>query len=253
MEASVGETTSAPYFSIVVPAYNEAGVIDGTLRSLSRAVAMLQETAGQVADIIVIDNASSDDTAERARQAGVVCVQEPTPGIGGARNAGARQARGRYLVFVDADVEVSVFFLTALHAAIERDSLLVGAPTAIYRPQKLLSWLICAYWDWSRSRGGAAQGVGQFYERELFFRLRGFDPSLKMSEDVDLYARAAEWCSAAQSAPATIVGDSIIWPSTRRYDRWSNARMLLMQSPFVAKLFLRSPRFWRGWRERAIR
>jgi len=150
-------------------------------------------------------------------------------------------------------VIVSRWMIEELLDAIAKQGLLVGAPTAIYLPQKLSSWLICAYWDWKRLHGGSAQGVAQFYERNLFEELGGYDEQMVMSEDFDLYIRARGW-TAQHDAPAPqIVRSSVVWPSTRRYDRWSAARMLFFQNPVVSQAFRNSFTFWSGWRDRTIR
>jgi glycosyltransferase involved in cell wall biosynthesis len=83
--------------SFVVPARNEARDIAGCISSLHG-----QEGIGQ-AEIIVVDNGSSDDTAAIAAQMGARVVHEAQPGLAWARQAGLAAAAGEFLVFVDAD------------------------------------------------------------------------------------------------------------------------------------------------------
>ncbi|MGO4299391.1 glycosyltransferase [Leifsonia sp. RAF41] len=236
-----------------MPAYNESFTIAQTLDSLALCADRAKRLVNASVEIVVVDNGSTDDTATVAAHIGVRCIDEPLPGAGAARNAGARATRGDYIVFVDADVRVSPLFLVALDIAINGGDLRAGAPTAIYRPKKLGSWFICAYWDRRRARGGPAQGVGQFYERALFETLGGYNAEMRMSEDVDLYIRAGEHLRAQLLPGPKIVPDSIIWPSTRRYDEWSNLRMILLQNAWIVGRFTRSARLWKSWRENAIR
>src|SRR5689334_18853557 len=88
-----------PLYSVIIPAYNEEAYLGRTLSSLRAAMDGLPE-AGEV---IVVDNNSSDRTADIARAAGARVVFEPVNQISRARNAGAAAARGRFFVFLDAD------------------------------------------------------------------------------------------------------------------------------------------------------
>jgi glycosyltransferase involved in cell wall biosynthesis len=84
-------------FSVVVPAYNEAAYLAGTLKALQR------QDYGAPYEIIVVDNASTDGTAEIATGHGVRVVCEPEPGICQARQRGLVEARGQIVVSTDAD------------------------------------------------------------------------------------------------------------------------------------------------------
>jgi len=82
--------------SVVVPARNERDRIGLLLESL------LHQTKPPL-EIIVVDNGSTDGTAEVARSYGVKVITEPVVGVAWARNTGAAKASGDILVFVDAD------------------------------------------------------------------------------------------------------------------------------------------------------
>ena len=58
-------------------------------------------------EVLVVDNNSSDQTASVAKSQKVKVVFEPINQISRARNTGARSARGRFLVFLDADTQIS--------------------------------------------------------------------------------------------------------------------------------------------------
>jgi glycosyltransferase involved in cell wall biosynthesis len=87
---------SAPKFSVVIPAKNESATIDGVV---ARVKAVLAD-----AEVVVVDDGSSDDTAQRAQAAGARVVRHPVSrGNGAAIKSGARAATGETLVFMDAD------------------------------------------------------------------------------------------------------------------------------------------------------
>ena len=87
----------SPRFSVVIPAYNEADYLPAALRSL-RA----QDFPGAV-EVIVVDNGSTDGTADLARRLGARVVEEHAPGVCAARQRGTLAARGEIVVSTDAD------------------------------------------------------------------------------------------------------------------------------------------------------
>jgi len=87
-----------PRFSAVIPAFNSAP-------TLARAIESVRAQSWPVHEIIVVDDGSTDATAEVARQFGeaVRLIQQENSGVSVARNAGAAAATGDWLVFLDAD------------------------------------------------------------------------------------------------------------------------------------------------------
>jgi glycosyltransferase involved in cell wall biosynthesis len=84
-----------PRIAVVIPCLNEEDAIAGVVRAIP---------ASLVDEVIVVDNGSSDSTAERARDAGARVVAERKPGYGGACRAGAQAAtQPGILVFLDGD------------------------------------------------------------------------------------------------------------------------------------------------------
>lgn len=100
--------------SFIVPAYNEELELPATLHLLGRAA----EAVGRPFEIIVVDDASTDATAEVARAAGARMVAVEHRQIAAVRNAGAAVARGEILFFVDADTHVEAGHVTAALAAL---------------------------------------------------------------------------------------------------------------------------------------
>jgi glycosyltransferase involved in cell wall biosynthesis len=110
----------------VVPAYNEAETIDGVISSLHHHVPQL--------DVVVVDDGSTDDTAERAEAAGARVLQLPfNLGIGGAVQAGFKFADEHgyeYMVQVDGDGQHDPGEISKLFAALdgpERADMICGS------------------------------------------------------------------------------------------------------------------------------
>jgi glycosyltransferase involved in cell wall biosynthesis len=110
--------------SIIIPMYNASAYIAGCLDSL------LHQTVPRDAyEVIVVDDASTDGSAElvRARYPGVRLIQTPANlGFAGAANLGAREARGKWVVFLNADTRLVPDWLEHLLAVAESDARIGG-------------------------------------------------------------------------------------------------------------------------------
>ena len=91
---------NAPRVSVVIPCLNEAENIE---ECVGRAHAALENNA-IVGEVIVVDNGSTDGSAELARASGARVVHEQRRGYGSAYRAGFAAARGGYIVMADADL-----------------------------------------------------------------------------------------------------------------------------------------------------
>jgi glycosyltransferase involved in cell wall biosynthesis len=97
---TVAEQAGSTLVSVVIPCLNEAENIEECVRT---ALEVLQRT-GIDGEVLVVDNASEDDSAALAAAAGARVVSEPRRGYGSAYLAGFAAARGRYIVMADADL-----------------------------------------------------------------------------------------------------------------------------------------------------
>jgi glycosyltransferase involved in cell wall biosynthesis len=87
-----------PRFTVVIPAFNAAA-------TLARAIESVCAQSWPAHEIIVVDDGSSDDTAQVAGSFddAVKLIRQPNSGVATARNAGAQAASGDWLAFLDAD------------------------------------------------------------------------------------------------------------------------------------------------------
>jgi glycosyltransferase involved in cell wall biosynthesis len=105
--------------SVVIPARNEETFILGCLEAVIRQTLPPDE-------IIVVDNGSTDRTAELAQGMGVKLVNCPTPGVAVARQAGLEAATGDWVVTTDADSRPVVGWLEALRPHMAHSVALYG-------------------------------------------------------------------------------------------------------------------------------
>src|SRR5947208_3737220 len=101
--------------SFIVPAHNEEFELSSTLVAIRAAAS----DSGKPYEIIVVDDASTDATAEIAAQAGAKVIRINRRQIAAARNAGARASQGEYLFFVDADTRINASHVTEGITALE--------------------------------------------------------------------------------------------------------------------------------------
>jgi glycosyltransferase involved in cell wall biosynthesis len=86
-----------PLTSVVIPCYNQGAFLREALDSVRSATT-------RPVEVIVVDDGSTDDTAAVAASTpGAICVRQPNAGLAAARNRGLEEARGEYVVFLDAD------------------------------------------------------------------------------------------------------------------------------------------------------
>jgi glycosyltransferase involved in cell wall biosynthesis len=232
--------------SVVIPAFDEEAYLGPTLDSLNAARALLAGREGVPAEVIVVDNDSSDRTAEVARDLGATVVSEAVHNIAKVRNTGAGFARGEVLVFVDADTVVPAELLCRVFAAMSEPGCVGGAPDTDYRPERLASKIYLRAWRVAGRLAGAAQGATQFCRREAFDALGGYDETLFMGEDVDFYARLKR-LARRRGGTVNFIADLRVTPSTRRFNRWGLARTLVWTNPLFILLFRRKASAWRGW------
>jgi glycosyltransferase involved in cell wall biosynthesis len=185
--------------SFIIPTKNEEQVIEKTILSVARY--------SEPHEVIVSDAGSTDRTTQIARDLGaqvLVHSGAERQNISQGRNAGAAAAKGEFLVFLDADVtihDMDKFFSTAL-GKFEKDSKLVALTTCCRVSPSLqtaMDWLMFSviipflfYIQNNIFGTGAAAGEFQMIRRDVFANLGGFDETLVVTEDMELFWRLAK-------------------------------------------------------------
>jgi glycosyltransferase involved in cell wall biosynthesis len=177
---------AAPHVSIIIPAFNEARDLPTLLDSL------MPIRHDEFFEIIVVDNGSTDATAEIARALGARVVRIPRSAVGAGRNAGAKAARGELLAFLDADIIATSQWLTEARAVADRtrDSAITGD---VYDIVDKPSWIERHWFGAIYERGASSylNGGNLIISSADFARVGGFNEHMISGEDVDFCTRAA--------------------------------------------------------------
>lgn len=168
--------------SFIVPAHDEERLLGATLDALQVVVAGLSVAA----EIVVVDDASTDATAAIAQSGGARLVQIESRHIAAARNAGAREAHGEFLCFVDADTLVGQAVVTAALAALREGAVGGGAAVRLGGISRRRERAAEAFFVWLFRIARIAPGCFIFCTRAAFDAVGGFDERWYAGEDVAL-------------------------------------------------------------------
>ena len=197
-------TLNGMVISVVIPAFNEEADLGGCLWAL-----VSQTLSATLFEAIVVDNGSTDATAEIAKQFLAVLplrvVSLPRRSISAARNSGALLAKGRELVFLDADCRPDPDWL--------RDFLDLAPENGIrgchYKIPLNSTW-VGRVWTEFQARNvtgpvSFVPGGGLFISKSNFIALGGFNEQIETSEDIELCTRAKNKGLSITSHPALAV------------------------------------------------
>jgi len=186
--------------SFIVPAHDEEELLPRTLESLHEAMRVLIDRC----EIIVVDDASSDETPEIAQAHGARVVSVAHRQIAKTRNAGAREAVGEYLIFVDADSAVTPRLVRAALVAMRRGAVGGGARIrfdgAVPRWGRVIEWVSNHLY----AGAGLASGPFLFCTKAAFEEAGGFDETLYGAEEA-AFSRALGKLGRFASLPQEIV------------------------------------------------
>lgn len=190
--------------SFVIPAYNEEILLGKCLESILAEIerAELEDQA----EVIVVNNASTDQTREIALQhKGILVVDEPKKGLTRARQAGFLASRGELIANPDADTIMPTGWLTTVLEEFEKDShlqALSGPPifydlsagqrglVKVFIGAAFLSHLFNHY---ILGAGAMLQGGNFIVRRSALLRIGGYDTRIEFyGEDTDIARRVSQ-------------------------------------------------------------
>lgn len=203
--------------SIVIPTLNEENYVGPVLSDIARQTRKAHE-------VIVVDGTSQDATVCVVKRFPRVDLLISAPPVANQRNLGGRKASGDILVFLDADVRLSETFIEGFLERIEQRNLDIACP--LYMPYRstLLIKTIHAYINvvFVVLQKVLPSGAGHCIavKREVFQQSPGFDPHLKVGEDVALVRKLSKGHRFGIVATQLFVSD-------RRYKEERVPRMLM--------------------------
>jgi len=233
---------SNPEISVIVPVRDGAKSLPPLLESLAR-----QTLPRDKFEVIVANNASSDNTAEVAAGYGARVVEDPIPNRSRARNRGATVASSRLYAFTDADCVADAGWLEALLMHADAAPLVAGevklrtssSPNTIERFEAL--------WRFGQEawvQQGWAATANLLVHAEAFEAVGGFDSTWRhIGEDVDFCFRARDAGYGVAFCPEAIVehdGERELGPLLRRCFRHGYS---------VNQAFYRLGAGYRAWRD----
>ncbi len=226
--------------SFIIPAYNEARYLPATLIALREAASVV----GHEYEIIVVDDGSTDGTAEIAVAHGTDVVRVEHRHIAATRNAGAGQAQGDILFFIDADTCIDATVVLAALRALD-DGAVGGGATV--RLQGEAAWHMrwtTAVIMWTLRIAKIAPGCFVYCTRTAFDAAGGFDQTFYAAEDVAI-SRAL-----AQQGRFVVLRD-IVTTSDRKLHTFSLSEhlALMFRFAFLGKRVLRSRKDLKLWYE----
>jgi GT2 family glycosyltransferase len=207
-KAAAGMMIEAKTASIIIPTFNGASRIEHCLDAL------IKQLEGRDIEILVVDDGSTDNTADVVgRYPSVRLIAQANAGPAAARNRGAAEARGTILLFTDDDCVPMPDWLDAMLAPFKNPDV-VGAKGVYRTRQKNLAarFVQIEYEDKYRLMAGLGSidfidTYSAAFLRDRFLEMTGYDTSFPVAcaEDIELSYRMSARGWTMKFAPAAIV------------------------------------------------
>lgn len=188
--------------SFVVPAFNEERYIGDCIDNIKKYAPVDSKT-----EIIVVDHGSTDKTREIAQARGSIVIEVGKGTVGALRNIGAKVAKGKILIFLDADVMLTAQWSESFDSKFRQDILeqriVSGAWVGISRKP---SW-IERYW-FAPLVGKQNTHINSGHlvvSKRLFEELGGFREDLETGEDYEFSMRAKQRGAQVKENPTLVV------------------------------------------------
>jgi glycosyltransferase involved in cell wall biosynthesis len=165
--------------SFIIPAHNEQAAIARTVQAIHIAA----RSTGQPYEVIVVNDASTDATAEIARQNHATILTVDNRQIAATRNSGGRAAQGKRLFFVDADTIINPRIVASALRSMDQGAAGGGAAARFDKDAPLYAHFLLWWFGLWLRLVGIAGGAFMFCTRDAFQAVGGFDERLFGAED----------------------------------------------------------------------
>ena len=198
-------------YSVIIPAYNEECYLPYTLSSLLKAM----EEVKYKGELIVVDNNSTDRTPNIAEDYGAKLLFEEKNQISRARNTGAKEAKGRFFIFLDADTTVSADLLNQALLNLERGDCCGGGAFMVY--DGLSGINLGSLFNYVMKRLRLAAGCFIYCLNAAFKDTGGFSENLYASEEIWFSLRLKKW-GKKREKPFKVITNHHVITSNRKLD-----------------------------------
>ena len=205
--------------TLVIPAHNEEVLLPRLLDTVDLARARYSFGASAI-EVIVVDNASTDRTAEIAAARGCQVVPVATRVIAAARNGGAAHATSPILAFVDADTQIHPETFNGIERALADERIVGGATGVTLERWSLGLFVFYAMMLPMVFITGMDAGVA-FCRRCDFIEVGGYDERRLVAEDV-AFLWALKRLGWSRRQRLTRLRPIKAVASTRRFDRYGD-------------------------------
>jgi glycosyltransferase involved in cell wall biosynthesis len=229
-------------YSVIIPAYNEENWLPQTLAGLKTAMAA-NDLPGE---IIVVDNNSTDRTAQIAASHGARVIFERRNQISRARNAGAGAARGDHLVFLDADTLLPPDLLRTALKNLESGACGGGAWVSALEPPPAAAQLSIDLWNRLARAFSWAAGCFIYTRRQGFEAVGGFSERVYASEEIWFSRQLRAW-GKSRGLPFRIITQPPVATSVRKLNWFTPRHAALLVLITIFPLALRSRRLCSFW------
>ncbi len=231
-----------PIVSIIIPTYCEEDAIEGCLKSVNN------QRFGAGIESIVVDSHSPDNTRSVAKRSADKVLDLNIRGVGRARNAGARAAKGQFLLFLDADTYLETNFVEEMYRAFtdRRVVCVSGILRTLERLEPLDKLFAVTHYGFTNKLAAfsAYLGIPLFpsvccgARRSVFEQVGGFPEDIAVAEDIGFSRRMGRMgkCVVNNKAKA--------YTSVRRISTCGIKEMYSMYFKNYVKIFMLNQRPW---------
>jgi len=206
-------TNGLLFFSIIIPAHNEERYVGKTLEKLQKL-----DYQKERYEVIVVENASSDDTYKEARRfegQNIKAFSVSVKGVSSAKNAGIERlsAQSEWVIFLDADTHLERGFLKNLNKFLLKTAdknYSVGTTRVLPLSQKIGARIWFAFYDFGHFVTKSSYAI-QLFKRSILDQI-SFDEDMALGEDLKLIREAVRY------GRFFYFSTSEVYTSTRRFE-----------------------------------
>jgi len=205
-----------PFFSIIIPTLNEEINLPILLESITKQTDRDYE-------VIICDSGSKDKTKINSqvyfdKLSSIQFIESKFRNVSMARNHGVSLAKGKYLIFFDADVEVGNDFIEKIKKYIDQYHLDMLTVWNRDKSNSIVGKLILGLLNWNMTLfqkiKPSANGPCMIIKKVVFDKIKGFDETIVFGEDFDLIQRAHKL-----KAKFAVFPIPILYVSIRRFQK----------------------------------